>query len=278
MRSFVVLVHRRVETLTYRRLHDRGGAGYRILERLYHLGGWVAEDVISDGFRFPGRRAVDMGTSDTDTDAREVARTEGGDDRFQALVAAITSVRPHPYPPGREIEVVMDNEKVIRVDLPLPERGYHRVTAFVDVGSGLKEDDGRAVDVAFTNCGDGACFELDAVSAREPIDAPVADVVPIMGVLWARVAKSDDQPAVSHRPILAEEGALGGVFRGSADAAGADLEPHRYALDEEGLVLYVRFECAVRPGRFALPASRVLVPDIAAVRSCFGADVTLGHG
>src|SRR5688572_29345028 len=59
-----------------------------------------------------------------------------------------------------------------------------------------------------------------------------------------------------------------------AQAAGADVEALRLAVDRHVLDVDVGHEDAIGPRRFALPAARVLVADIAAEGGALAADFT----
>src|SRR5205809_1186475 len=63
-------------------------------------------------------------------------------------------------------------------------------------------------------------------------------------------------------------------FERRAQAARADLEAERYAVHDQRLVLDVGLESTVRLRSLALPASRVLMPDVAAVGCRLTAEIT----
>ncbi len=62
-----------------------------------------------------------------------------------------------------------------------------------------------------------------------------------------------------------------------AQAAGADVQPHRLTVDDERSLLHVRLEGAMCFRGLAFPSPRMLVSDIAAESGTLTADVTSSH-
>ena len=157
--------------------------------------GGSLEDVLGDRLRLADRLAADHRPADADADAGEAVDPEAVDDRLQPLLAAVAAAGPDADGADGEVEAVADDEQSLRRHAIAPGQGGNRVAAVIDIGARLHQDRRPALDHALAQGGERSVrLERHGVAARQTVDAPEADVVPVVGVVSAVVSQADDEP------------------------------------------------------------------------------------
>ena len=138
------------------------------------------------------------GPADAHPHPDEIRRAEAVDDAAQAVVAGVAAAQLQPHVLPGEIELVVDDDDVLRLDLEERRRRLHAVAREVHERAGLQQRDREARaphgDVALRP--DAAELLLEVghpVRTREMLDDHEADVVPVLLVLLARIAEPDDE-------------------------------------------------------------------------------------
>src|SRR2546428_9884872 len=105
----VETAHRRGDSITQRDLHRIGGARHGAGQRLGLLLRHGIEQIVY--VRILAPRATDA-----DADAREPLAAERFDDRLDAVMAAGPTARADTQAPDGQIEIVVDDEKFVRLE------------------------------------------------------------------------------------------------------------------------------------------------------------------
>lgn len=163
-----------------------GDATQQIVKRDLLGLGEIAEDVVGDQ-AFVARMA------DPDPHAG-IGRAHVRVDRAQAVVTGMPTANLHPHAEGRQVEFVMQNDEIGRIDLEEGRGRPHRIARQVHVGFGLEQHDLFGSEPAL---GDAA-LELrppgtEAMGGCDRLDRHEADVVAVPGILPTRIAETDDK-------------------------------------------------------------------------------------
>ncbi len=162
---------------------------HRRIQRLLLLRLGLTQDVLGDdervGDRLPFGRAR---SADADAQAGEVLALDGVNDVAQAVVAAVAAARPQADVPHRQLEVIADDEHLLRRQFVALEKAGRRIAAAVDEGSGLGQHQGLVVYLPLAYPGRAGALEADVPVAGQSPDAPEAHVVTMGRVGLAGVA------------------------------------------------------------------------------------------
>src|SRR5438105_13145451 len=150
----------------------------------------------------------------TETDAREVFRFDLRDDRSHAVVRPRSTGRPDANPAERQVDVVVDDDEILRLQAVALQQAPHRMTAVVHERSGSRNGDAQRAKRSFGDAGiSGLRLEFGTHPFREAASDLVADVMARAGVLLAGIAQPDDESIRLRRFATREE-----AHRSSGDA------------------------------------------------------------
>src|SRR5690606_24587915 len=86
-----------------------------------------------------GHPVLVAGVADADAEAVEAAMPEEAHGVAEAVLAAVPAVELEPGRARRKVELVVDQQRLLRFDLPEAQRGDHRLAAEVHVGGRLQQ-------------------------------------------------------------------------------------------------------------------------------------------
>ena len=148
-------------------------------------------------------RVAALRAADSDPQAEKVLRAEHLRDRAQAVVAGQAAAVLQLEPPEVEVAFVVDDEHVLRRELEERRRRPDRAAGVVHVRLRLQERELLAADADLRHLAGELRAPRAVVTARELVDDHPAGVVPVAGVLAARVPQADDEVArVTPRRVL----------------------------------------------------------------------------
>ena len=161
----------------------------------------------SDGSRRPGGRPTPARTrKKSGVRSAELQRAE-------PVVPRGAAAELDPKLPGRDLDLVVYGDHVVRLDVVLARDAGVRGSGLVHEQRGANEDHPLVPSrISATSAGKKRALRNRSPASRgELVDHHAADVVPGVGVTLAGVAEAGDEPG--HRPALALAVALGALRR-----------------------------------------------------------------
>src|SRR5919106_5725648 len=160
-----------------------------------------------------------------DSQAQELLRPERLRDRAQPVVPGESAPEPRLEPPQVEVALVVDDEQLLRRQLEEAEGGADGAPRLVHVGHRLEQRDARLADPQLAQIAGELAAPGAAVAPRQLVHDHVADVVPVAGVLAARVPEARDEQVERRGGVASPEQSHALTRRGAGLAllAGAGL-------------------------------------------------------
>src|SRR5690606_20138271 len=120
--------------------------------------------------------------------AVETPVPEQADGVTQAVLAAMAAVELQPRGTRRQVELVVDQQGLLRLDLPEPQRGGDRFAGKVHEGRRLEQPDVLAADGYPRGLAEQLGIQAKARTLLhgQGVDQAEAGVVPVEGVLRTR--------------------------------------------------------------------------------------------
>src|SRR5690606_2948799 len=139
--------------------------------------------------------------ADADAQAVEAPVAQQADGVAQSILAAMATVELQPRRTRRQVELVVDQQRLFRLDLPEPQRGGDRLAGEVHEGGGLEQPDLLAADVHPRGLAEQLRLQAEAhaLPLGQGIDQAEAGVVPVERVFRAGIAQADDETNFRHR-------------------------------------------------------------------------------
>jgi len=175
-------------------LLDAGGG-----EREHHLHGLV-DGGLDGGFHLVGGElaqhvfdlvALCEVVADAEAEAREVAVAEGFDDVVEAVVGASAAFGAHPQPAGGQVDVVADDEDVLRRHVLMVHPVADGLAAEVHVGGGHGQDERASLVLPLGDVG----VPVGAEGCRQLLSQRVhhlkTDVVARAGILVLSISQPE---------------------------------------------------------------------------------------
>ena len=127
--------------------------------------------------------------------------TEQAGDVAQAVLATVAAVELQPRGARRQVQFVVDDQHVLRLDLPVAQCGRDGLAGEVHERGRLEQPQRLAADVDLGRLAEQLGFEpeADALALREGVHKPEPGVVPGPGVFGSGIAQPDDEAQGSHR-------------------------------------------------------------------------------
>src|SRR6185312_4667593 len=88
--------------------------------------------------------------TDTHAQAMELAVAEVADDVAQAVLATVAAVELHPHGTGRQVQIIVRNQALLRFDLVVAQRRDDGDAALVHAGGRLQQPDRFATEAHAT--------------------------------------------------------------------------------------------------------------------------------
>ena len=167
------------------------------------------EDVVGDG-----TRVAATGTADAHPEPQELLRAEALSDRAKPVVAGKAAAEPSLEASGLEVDVVVDDEHLLRRQLVVRRGRLDRRARLVHVGLGLQERELRVPQPDVPEASAELPLERPAMPTRQLVDDHPADVVPVTRVLGTRVAEPGDQDIHRRSGLFPAEEAHGSALVG----------------------------------------------------------------
>src|SRR5690606_26247404 len=141
------------------------------------------------------------GVADADAEAVEAAMPEEAHGVAEAVLAAVPAVELEPGRARRKVELVVDQQRLLRFDLPEAQRGDHRLAAEVHVGGRLQQPGLVAGDPHPRGLAEQLRIDAEplAFARGQGVDKTEPGVVPGPCVLGSGVAQPDDEADAVHR-------------------------------------------------------------------------------
>src|SRR5690606_4127191 len=158
--------------------------------------------VVAGPAQYPGHHAVLVtGMADADAQAVEPAVAEQLHGVAQAVLAAVAAVELEPGHAGRQVQLVVRQQRLFRLDLPVAQRRGHRLAAEVHEGRRPQQPDRAPVDIDFRRLTEQLGLQAKAHTrpVGERVDEAEPGVVPGPRVFGPRIAEADDESQSFHR-------------------------------------------------------------------------------
>src|SRR3546814_1663272 len=139
--------------------------------------------------------------ADADPQPVELAVAEQAHGVAQAVLAAVAAVELQPRHAGWQVEFVVRQQGLLRLDLPEPHRGQHRLAAEVHECRRLEQPHAAPADVDLRRFAEQLGVDLETLAGflRERVDKTEPGVVPGPCVFRAGIAQPDDESTAFHR-------------------------------------------------------------------------------
>src|SRR5688572_8606706 len=138
--------------------------------------------------------------ADADPQPMEFAVPEQAHGVAQAVLATVPAVELEPRDTGREIQFVVHEQRLFRLDLPVSQRGGDRFAAEVHEGRRLEHPHRLPGDLDLGGFAEQLRFqpEAHAQSVGKRVHKPEPGVVPGPEVFVAGISQPDDEAQASH--------------------------------------------------------------------------------
>jgi hypothetical protein len=142
------------------------------------------------------RLPIDNGPSDTDANAGKFLRPEGSNDRFHAVLSAMTALLPNSQCADRQVQLVIHHENSLGGHAVPARQIADRIAASIYEGLGLYEDCASIGQRSFRNRSQTAPTpKRQSLPMSQFGDAPKTNVVPVARMFSPGIAKPDDEDA-----------------------------------------------------------------------------------
>ena len=138
--------------------------------------------------------------TDADAQAVESAMAEQTDSVAQAVLAAMAAVELEPCHAGRQVQLVVRQQRFFRFDLPEALRRGDRFATEVHEGGGLEQPYRLAGDIDLGGLAEQLAVHAPARAGLfdQGVNETKPGIVPGLGVLGSGVAQTNDQSQSCH--------------------------------------------------------------------------------
>src|SRR5690606_9881550 len=119
----------------------------------------------------------------------------------QAILAAVSAVELEPCHAGRQVQLVVRQQRLLGLDLPVAQRRGDRLAAEIHEGRRPQQPDRTSPDIDLRRLAEqpGLQAKTPAAPLAERVDEAEPGVVPGPRVFRPRVAEADDESQSFHR-------------------------------------------------------------------------------
>src|SRR5690606_17525133 len=135
------------------------------------------------------------GMADADPQAVELAVAQQPDDVAQAVLAAVAAIELQPGHARRQVQLVVGDQHLLRLDLPVAQGRHHRLAGQVHEGGRLEQAQVLPARADPGGLAEQLGFQAEAGAGafRQGVQKPEPGVVPGSGVFGTGIAQSDDE-------------------------------------------------------------------------------------